>query len=40
MTERPALLFYCQHSVGLGHLVRSYALGERRGQREIGRAHV
>jgi predicted glycosyltransferase len=23
---KPALLFYCQHSVGLGHLVRSYAL--------------
>jgi predicted glycosyltransferase len=23
---RPALLFYCQHSVGLGHLVRSFAL--------------
>jgi predicted glycosyltransferase len=26
MTDRPALLFYCQHSVGLGHLMRSYAL--------------
>ena len=26
MSERPALLFYCQHSVGLGHLVRSFAL--------------
>jgi predicted glycosyltransferase len=23
---RPPLLFYCQHSVGLGHLMRSYAL--------------
>jgi predicted glycosyltransferase len=23
---RPTLLFYCQHSVGLGHLMRSYAL--------------
>jgi predicted glycosyltransferase len=23
---RPPLLFYCQHSVGLGHLIRSYAL--------------
>jgi predicted glycosyltransferase len=23
---RPALLLYCQHSVGLGHLMRSYAL--------------
>ena len=26
MTTRPSLLFYCQHSVGLGHLTRSYAL--------------
>jgi predicted glycosyltransferase len=26
MTTRPAVLFYCQHSVGLGHLTRSYAL--------------
>jgi predicted glycosyltransferase len=25
---KPALLFYCQHSVGLGHLMRSYALTE------------
>jgi predicted glycosyltransferase len=24
--SRPALLFYCQHSVGLGHLTRSFAL--------------
>jgi predicted glycosyltransferase len=24
--SRPGLLFYCQHSVGLGHLMRSYAL--------------
>jgi predicted glycosyltransferase len=24
--SRPPLLFYCQHSVGLGHLTRSYAL--------------
>src|SRR5919107_2400929 len=23
---RPALLFHCQHSLGLGHLVRSFAL--------------
>ena len=23
---RPALLFYCQHSVGMGHLMRSLAL--------------
>ena len=26
MSDRPALLWYCQHSVGLGHLVRSYSL--------------
>jgi predicted glycosyltransferase len=26
MSVRPPLLFYCQHSVGLGHLTRSYAL--------------
>jgi predicted glycosyltransferase len=26
MSRRPALLCYCQHSVGLGHLTRSYAL--------------
>ena len=25
---KPALLFYCQHSVGLGHLMRSYALAD------------
>jgi len=24
--SRPTLLFYCQHSLGLGHLVRSFAL--------------
>ncbi|MDQ3816883.1 MAG: glycosyl transferase, partial [Acidobacteriota bacterium] len=24
--ERPTLLFYCQHSLGMGHLVRSLAL--------------
>ena len=23
---KPALLFHCRHSVGLGHLTRSYAL--------------
>ncbi len=28
MTDRPGLLFYCQHSLGLGHLVRSLALAE------------
>jgi predicted glycosyltransferase len=26
VTHRPPLLFWCQHSVGLGHLVRSFAL--------------
>lgn len=26
MSHRPALLLYCQHSLGLGHLKRSWAL--------------
>jgi predicted glycosyltransferase len=26
--ERPGLLFYCQHSMGIGHLMRSFALCE------------
>ncbi len=26
MSDRPPLLWYCQHSVGLGHLMRSYTL--------------
>jgi predicted glycosyltransferase len=26
--SRPTVLFYCQHSLGLGHLVRSFALAE------------
>jgi predicted glycosyltransferase len=30
---KPSLLFYCQHSVGLGHLMRSYALCEGLAQR-------
>ncbi len=30
---RPALLFYCQHSVGLGHLMRSYTLCDRLAER-------
>jgi predicted glycosyltransferase len=30
---KPALLFYCQHSVGLGHLMRSYALTEKLAER-------
>lgn len=25
---RPTILFYCQHSLGIGHLVRAYALAE------------
>ena len=33
MNDRPAILFYCQHSLGLGHLVRSLALAERLGRR-------
>ena len=28
MSERPAILFYCQHSLGMGHLVRSLALAD------------
>jgi predicted glycosyltransferase len=28
MSQRPAILFYCQHSLGMGHLVRSLALAE------------
>jgi predicted glycosyltransferase len=26
MNRRPRLLFYCQHSLGMGHLVRSFAI--------------
>jgi predicted glycosyltransferase len=26
MSKRPRLLFYCQHSLGMGHLVRSFAI--------------
>ncbi len=28
MTLRPTVLFYCQHAMGMGHLVRSLALAE------------
>ncbi|HEY3581437.1 MAG TPA: hypothetical protein VGK82_12865, partial [Pyrinomonadaceae bacterium] len=28
MSARPAILFYCQHSLGMGHLVRSLALAD------------
>jgi len=28
MSSRPTLLFYCQHAMGMGHLVRSLALAE------------
>jgi predicted glycosyltransferase len=33
MNEHPRLLLYCQHSLGLGHLVRSYALAAALSQR-------
>ena len=33
MTTRHAILFYCQHSLGMGHLVRSLALAESLAQR-------
>lgn len=29
MANRPAILFYCQHSLGMGHLMRSFALADR-----------
>ena len=28
MSDRPTVLLYCQHSLGLGHLVRAWALAE------------
>ena len=28
MNDQPAILFYCQHSLGMGHLVRSLALAD------------
>lgn len=28
MSRKPALMFYCQHSVGVGHLIRSFSLAE------------
>jgi len=28
MSKRPRLLFYCQHSLGMGHLIRSFAIAE------------
>ena len=33
MHNRPAILFYCQHSLGMGHLVRSLALAGRLAER-------
>ena len=33
MTNRPAVLFYCQHSLGMGHLMRSFALADRLAER-------
>jgi predicted glycosyltransferase len=32
-TSRPTLLFYCQHSLGVGHLTRSFALAAALAQR-------
>ncbi len=32
MADRPVLLFYCQHALGLGHLVRSLSLAEALGE--------
>src|SRR4249920_1982742 len=32
VADRPALLFYCQHALGLGHLVRSLSLAESLGE--------
>lgn len=29
MNEKEKILFYCQHSLGMGHLVRSFALAEK-----------
>jgi predicted glycosyltransferase len=28
MSNRPRLLFYCQHSLGMGHLIRSFSIAE------------
>jgi predicted glycosyltransferase len=28
MSKRPRLIFYCQHSLGVGHLVRSFAIAD------------
>lgn len=33
MTKRPTVLFYCQHSLGMGHLMRSFALADRLAER-------
>src|SRR5262245_42940680 len=33
MTNRPIVLFYCQHSLGMGHLMRSFALADRLAER-------
>src|SRR5215510_6105521 len=33
MTNRPTVLFYCQHSLGMGHLMRSFALADRLAER-------
>ncbi len=28
MNQKPVLMFYCQHSLGMGHLIRSLTLAE------------
>jgi len=28
MSARPRLLFYCQHSLGMGHLIRSFSIAD------------
>ena len=33
MPNRPTILFYCQHSLGMGHLVRAFALADRLAER-------
>src|SRR5215510_1376878 len=33
MINRPTVLFYCQHSLGMGHLMRSFALADGLGER-------
>src|SRR5215510_12541229 len=32
MRDRPSILFYCQHAMGMGHIVRALALAEALGE--------